>query len=92
MSLLHPYDLDANAKPLIRWPFDKLDDLEIEQRHYRSWINANKELFNAGVPEVLPPPLEAQRDEPFTDPMVERASNKHRAIQFINTIEKLSDT
>nr|RNJ68764.1 MAG: hypothetical protein EDM05_13925 [Leptolyngbya sp. IPPAS B-1204] len=65
VSLPHPYDLDANAKPLIRWPFDKLDDLEIEQRHYRSWINANKELFNAGVLEVLPPPLEAQRDEPI---------------------------
>lgn len=64
VALPHPYDLDPEAKQLIRWPYDKLDDLEAEQRRYRSWIESNRELLQAGVLQILPPPLELQRDEP----------------------------
>lgn len=64
VGLPHPYDLDPEASPLIRWPYDKLRDLETEQRRYTAWVGAHRELFDAGILEVLPPPLTPGADEP----------------------------
>lgn len=62
--LPHPYDLDPQATPLMNWPFKKLDDLDWEQKRYASWKESNKELFDAGALEVMPPPVTIGVDDP----------------------------
>ena len=62
--LPHPYDLDPQAPHLMNWPFKKLDDLDWEQKRYASWKESNKELFDAGALEVMPPPVTIGVDDP----------------------------
>ncbi len=62
--LPHAYDLDPDAKPLIRWPMKYLDDLELIQRGYTKWKDRWKLLFESGVIEVLPPSLDLGGDDP----------------------------
>jgi hypothetical protein len=62
--LPHAYDLDPEARPLIRWPMKHLDDLEMLQNRYSSWKERWKPLFETGVLNVLPAAFPFQNDEP----------------------------
>jgi hypothetical protein len=62
--LPHPYDLDPDARPLMRWAMKHLDDLEYEQKQYVGWKERWRPLFDAGVLEVLPPAFGAADEEP----------------------------
>ncbi|MFC6047172.1 hypothetical protein ACFPYM_04915 [Methylobacterium hispanicum] len=60
ISLPHPYDHDPNCEEIMRISFDNEGYREIERRWYRDWKKSNKELFDAGVLDVLPAPIAAQ--------------------------------
>lgn len=62
--LPHPYDLDPEQKPLMRWPGKYWDSLEFEQSRYTHWKEPLHELFDAGVLELLPPPVPADGQSP----------------------------
>src|SRR5262245_44850165 len=62
--LPHAYDLDPDARPLIRWPTKHLDDLKSLQDSYARWKERWRLLFESGVLEVLPPVFKSEREEP----------------------------
>jgi len=59
----HAYDLDPDARPLMRWPMKHMDDLGLIQRGYKSWKDRWKLLFESGVIEVLPPAFHSEGEE-----------------------------
>ena len=59
--LPHPYDLDPECEPLMRWPFKYQDELEWRQEQYLTWRNGLRELFEAGVLKVSSPPISADQ-------------------------------
>jgi hypothetical protein len=75
--LPHPYDLDPEAEPLMRWPFKYMDKLEWEQKKYLAWIDSVRELFDAGILTVFPAPIPANNlPENFNDEFV-KMTNFH---------------
>jgi hypothetical protein len=62
--LPHPYDLDPEQKPLIRWPGKYWRDLELEQNRYRQWIETYRMFFDERVLEVLSPAIALDADRP----------------------------
>jgi hypothetical protein len=57
ISLPHAYDHDSESEPIMRMSFENERYREIERKRYSEWKQENRELFDANVLNILPPPI-----------------------------------
>jgi hypothetical protein len=87
--LPHAYDLDPDARPLMRWPMKHMDDLELIQRGYKTWKDHWKALFESGVIEVLPPALHPEVGDP-ADLQARLLQELHISVPFFASSDVFS--